>query len=264
MRLWRIFLLHFQDTITEWSRSIVWLLIPLINGSFFMLFWSSALQTNKNVLPGWDANSIMTYYILLIILGAAVQSHIEEKIDVDIRQGNIINYLLKPFPFYWAMFLNELPYRLLQGGYAFLVYLVLAILSPVFRIYYPDFLTALLAILIVICAHFLMHTYKMILGMVTFWTTDNKGIVDTSTVVILFFAGFNLPLAFLPPFLMHVAYALPFSYFIYFPIISLQGKLAVPELTTILLTQLIWLGIFVVIYKIMLRYGLRKFTAVGQ
>lgn len=264
MRLLRIFFLFFQDTITGWSRSIVWLMIPFINGGFFMLFWHAAYQTNKNVLPGWDIDSIMTYYLLLIIVATFLHSHIEEKLEIDIRQGHIAQYLLKPYHFYTAMFLHEFPYRLVQGGYALLFYIVFAFFFPQIRLHFVNIESVLLVICIVILGLFLAHTYKMILGILTFWTKDNKGIQDTSQVLILFFAGYNLPLIFLPTPLATIAFHLPFAYFIYFPIVSLQGKLTTGELLSVILVQSMWLVIFVLSYKVILKRGLKKFTAVGQ
>lgn len=264
MRYFRIFLLHFQDAFTDRSRSFVWLLIPFVNGGFFLLFWTAAFRANNQLIAGWSSSAIITYYLLLIIASALLYSHIEDRVEFDIQRGEVMKYLLKPFPYYLSMFFLELPYRLIQGVYATVFYLIMAYFWPSIRIAFTNLETVLLVVCIFILAFFLTHTYKMLLGMVTFWTKDNKGLMETSSVLILLLAGFNLPLTLLPTALSHIALSLPFAYFMYFPIISLQGKLSQPELFHVLVTQAFWLFIFGISYKIMLKNGLKKFTAVGQ
>ena len=249
---------------TSWTRSLVWLLIPLINGGFFMLFWHAAFTKNKYVLPGWDATNTMVYYLLLIIFSALINSHIEEKIELDIRQGDIVQYLLKPYPYYLAMFITELPYRIIQGGLALLIYIGIASFYPALWLHSLDIVRGILVFFIIIIAMILSQTFKVILGLIAFWTKDNKGISDTVTVLIIFFTGMNIPIVFMPHWLQQIAFSLPFSYLIYFPIIGMQGKLTVSESLHVIGIQLAWLTLFVIMYKILLQQGLKKFTAVGQ
>lgn len=229
-----------------------------------MLFWHSAFQGNNQLIAGWDAGSILTYYLLIIIAGGLLISHIEDLLDREVRQGTIVKYLLKPSPLYSQLLLIELPYRCMQGSFAVLFYLVTAYFFPLVRIHIADILSAFIIFLILVCAFFLTHTYKMMLGMVTFWTKDNKGIIETSQVLVLLFAGFNLPLTFLPGVLSDIALSLPFAYFAYYPVISLQGKLPFDGMIHVLQMEILWLGIFFIVYKILLQFGLKKFTAVGQ
>lgn len=264
MKYFRIFLLHLNDALTDRMRSLVWLLLPLINGGFFMLFWYGAFQGGQHSISGWDQNTIITYYLLLIIAGSLLLSHIEILMDTEIRQGNVVKYFLKPFPYYWFMFFIEVPYRLIQGTYAILFYAMVAVFFPAIRVPVPDSIAALLIISIFTAAFFLTFSYKMLLGLITFWTKDNKGIHDTSDVLVLFFAGFSLPLTLLPGPLSDIALQLPFAYFIYYPIVSLQGQITQWELVRILGMQLFWLAVFHIAYSVTLRRGLKKFTAVGQ
>lgn len=249
---------------TSWTRSLVWLLIPLINGGFFMLFWQSAFTANRGVLPGWDVTTMLVYYLLLIIFQALIISHIEEKIETDIRQGDIVQYLLKPYPLYLAYFMAELPYRIIQGGFALLIYFGIAFFYPALWLQSLDWWRGILVLFIILLALILSQTFKVILGLIAFWTKDNKGISDTVTVAIIFFTGMNIPIVFMPTWLQQIAFSLPFPYLIYFPIIGMQGKLSLEECMHVITIQLAWLIVFSFLYKILLKQGLRKFTAVGQ
>jgi ABC-2 type transport system permease protein len=228
-----------------------------------MIFWFAALQ-GKSTIGGWDLNSFITYYLLLIVVGSLVVSHVEDPVDRDIRQGDVAKYFVKPFPYYLFMLFMELPYRLLQGFYGVVMFTFIVFIFPAFRIPLPDIQTSIVLVVIIICAFLMTHTYKMLIGLITFWTKDVRGFTETSDVLILLLAGYNLPLALLPDVMAQIAYALPFAYFMYFPVIALQGKLSFPELLNVLLIQLVWLSVFAFAYRIMLKNGLKKFTAVGQ
>src|SRR5258708_1613518 len=185
MRYVRIFLLHAQEVFENRSTSFVWFILPLINGGFFLVFWQGAFRSNKHLLSGWDGNSLITYYLLILIAATLLISHVEEPMERDIAQGSIIKYLLRPFSYYWFMLIGELPNRLLQGSYAIMTYTLIAFAFPSVRIHVPDIFTFLLLIGIFACAFFLIHTYKMILGMIGFWTKDTKGFTETSEVIMI-------------------------------------------------------------------------------
>jgi ABC-2 type transport system permease protein len=264
MHIFKIFLLYFQDTLTDRSRSFVWLLLPIINAGLFLIFWHAAFQTNNRVLTGWDSTSIIQYYLLMIISGALLVSHIEDLIQKDIQQGELVKYLLKPFPYYTFLLFQEIPYRILQGFYAISAYLIVLFFFPIIQIHVANLGTMVLLMAMFICSFFLIHTYKTLLGMITFWTKDVRGFKDTSEVVFILFTGFSVPLDVLPGFLQQLVPFLPFSYFIYYPILGVLGKLSFEQLLGVFGIQLFLLGAFVACYKIMLAAGLKKFTAVGQ
>lgn len=264
MRYLRILLPHFQDVLSERSRSLVWMLLPLINGGLFLIFWHAAFQTNPHVLSSWTSSSLISYYLLIIVSGSLVISHVDELVQKEIYQGEIVKYLLKPLPYYLSMLFNEIPYRVIQGTYAITIYVTILFFFPAYRIHSESFLLELLLFAMFLCSFFLVHTYKMMLGMLTFWTKDVRGITDTSEVLLILFSGLSLPLDLLPGGLQQLIPFLPFSYFVYYPIMGLLGKLSFDQLLMAFGIQLLWLGGAIIGYKLMLSRGLQTFTAVGQ
>jgi len=118
MRYVRMLLIHFEDALAERSRSFVWFLIALINPLMLLLFWRGAILEKPDAYGQWNIPSIMSYYLLLIIAGAFLQVHIDEKIAYsDIQQGQLANYLTRPFSYLLWNFFIELPYRVIQGSF---------------------------------------------------------------------------------------------------------------------------------------------------
>jgi len=263
MRHFRIFLLHAQQVLEYRSRSFVWWLNIFFNASIYLLFWRGALLANPNL--GWSFPQAMSYYLLLMIIGASLQVHIEEDIAYqDIQQGRLVQFLTKPYAYFWFKFQEELPYRLLQGSFGIVLLLGISLYLGGQFVLIRGLLEAMLIALVILLGFFIAFVFKMILGIAAFWFIDTLGLFQSVTVVYLIFSGFVMPLSLFPQALQTVAYILPFAYQIYFPIISLQGLLNTVQLSQVIIIQLVWLGVLLVLYQKIWKAGLRLFSGVGQ
>src|SRR5258708_4973357 len=117
MRFIRIFLLEMQSVLQERGRAFVWFLMAVLNPLILILFWKGAAG-NRYIAPGWNFQSLASYYFFLTIAFSLLVAHIEDYISRNIKEGNIVADLVKPFSFFWRMFFVELPYRILQAAYA--------------------------------------------------------------------------------------------------------------------------------------------------
>ena len=263
MKYFRIFLLSSQEAFVQRARSFVWFLIPLVEASLLLLFWIGALKTNT--ITGVSVSSITSYYLLLAVLSVIVTSHVEEEIAREqIREGGLTSFLIKPISYYWMMFLEEIPYRLLQGFYGLIVLGVLFLFLGSFIILVSRPLEIFLSVCIAIGAYFLFFTYKMIIGILAFWIVDINGIFQLQEIVVVVCAGYILPLSLYPSVFQNILHILPFAYMIYYPILAFQGNLNIPQLLSVLFIQFLWLGVLLIVYKVLWHNGLKRYTATGQ
>jgi len=257
MRYFKIILLHFESIIEHRLRSLVWFFTSMVNPLIILIFWAGIPVSNRQ--------NINSYYLLLIVASALLSSHIEEDVaDYDIRQGDLVRYLIKPFPYYWIKFIEEIPYRVLQGFYGIIALVIINILFKNIIEIHPGWLTIEIGIIAAVLAFFMSFTYKMCLGMLAFWFKQIRGITQLMEIISIIFAGFIIPIDMFPAQLKTIAYFLPFSYMIYFPVKIFQGGLAIVELKKIIVGQLIWLTIFIVINRFEWKQGIKTFTAIGQ
>lgn len=264
MRYVRLLFLHLQQLTEQKSRSLVWFLVALINPLYMIFFWRGGINSNNQIL-GWSFSSFVSYYILLMIAGSLIMSHVENEVSRDdIQQGNLVSYLTKPFPYLWLRFYSELPWRVLQGLYGGIILLVLLLFIPNLIAIKLSFTLFSLALVMWIIAHLMAFYFKMIMGALAFWFIDTNGLYQAIDLIIIVLAGFLVPLPFLPTYLNSLAYILPFSYMIYFPISTLLGKFSIQESLSILFIQIIWLAILYLTYKFVWGKGLKVFTGVGQ
>lgn len=262
MRYIRIFLLHLQDSFEQRSRLFVWFLWSILNPFIMILYWKGANQTGAHT---WNYSTLTSYYLLQLIAGEIFMSHTENDVGYeDIQEGQLATYLLKPFSYFKAKMLTEIPNRIVRGfmGLGILL-LVLLFGSNLLHIQQSP-LGILFALIIGVLAYVLSFTLKMILGLTAFWVTDIGGLFQLSDMFIFIFSGFILPLSLLPKPWETIAYILPYGYIIYFPVITLQGNLSITTLLQIIMSQLVWIGITYALYRYMWKLGIRKFTAVGQ
>ena len=264
MKYVRIFFLHFQHVLQNRARSFVLFLLAFINPLMALAFWLGAIRQQQQI-AGWNLSSISSYYFLLIIAGSFLIAHIEEDVAIiDIMEGGIVRYLTKPFSYYWIKFYEEIGWRILQGLYGLFVFLFFVFFFGNFVTLASSLSLIFLSIIIIVLGYMISFTFKMIIGLSAFWLTDFWGLQQTVEVIIIVFAGLVVPINIFPKFLQDIAYILPFSYMVYFPVIALQGKLTLVELFKIIQTQLIWLIFFSLIYRRVWASGMRKFTGVGQ
>lgn len=265
MRYVRIFLIHFEDAIVDRSRSFVWFLIALINPLMLLLFWRGAILEKPEAYGQWNVPSVVSYYFLLIIAGAFLQVHIDEKIAyTDIQQGALANYLTRPFSYLVWNFFIELPYRIIQGSFGIMVFLIgSAVIGHIIAIA-NDPMVLFLAIIVVLLGFLISFLFKMILGLSALWTTDFSGLTNFIEVVTLVLGGFILPIHLFPQLLQRISFGFPFVYMFYFPIIAVMGRLGITELLQLIATQFVWVMGLGLMYRFVWNRGIRLFTAIGQ
>jgi len=265
MRYVRILFLHFQDVFESRGRAFVWFLTITIYPLLLILFWSGA-SSKKPLGNGWNLSLITSYYFFLTVAFSLLISHVEEGVSkIDIREGMLVAYLLRPFSYYWKKFFEELTARVFQSVYAVVFCLVVVIIlrRNIFVITHDPALL-LMSTFLIIGAVMLSFTIKMTMGICTFWFLDIRGSYEVMYMIEMIFSGLLMPLIFLPSFFQKIAYLLPFSYIVYFPVSAILGRLSMVNLIEIFLAQMVWLASVGLIYHFLWIAGVRKFSAVGQ
>jgi ABC-2 type transport system permease protein len=256
MKWLRIIGLHFERTFEYRVKSLLWILIPIANNLTLILFWSGS---------GQNMSYITTYYVLMTIGGLLLTSHVEfEVAEYDIKQGQLVNYLMKPVSYYWMNFIGELPYRVLQSFYAFIIigtfmYMFKGTLAISLNPWHFP-----LVLVIFILGYLLSFTFKLSSAYLSFWFTEIRGVYELITIAYIVLSGGIMPLHWYPPVIEKITHVLPFAYSAYFPIIALQGGVPLHGLISIIAVQCLWLFVLLLVHDKMWKEGIKQFTAVGQ
>jgi ABC-2 type transport system permease protein len=179
----------------------------------------------------------------------------------SIRSGDVITDLSRPWNFYgyWlSQSLGERGFNLLLRGS--LTYLI-GVLYFGARIPSP---AELLAFAAAIClALLLSFAFSFIVNLSAFWLLESSGIMMMANVMLSFFSGFLMPIAFFPPALAAVARALPFQAITGLPAQIFLGQIAGSAIAGALLLQLLWVAALGAAGLWMLRSAVRKVVIQG-
>lgn len=229
-----------------------------------LLFWKGVSNAHALTAAGWSYAAITSYYVFLTVFGSLTSSNIEDDIArKDILKGNLAAYILRPVSYFWIKFLEELPYRVVKAFYGLIIFLILyVLLGRSIFVFHTVGIDSFLFCIMILLAIFLGYIMKVVLAFLAFWVTDIRSALETFDVANILLAGYLVPLFLAPGWLSNIAYVLPFSYVVYFPIASFEGKLTFAQSINVIIMQLIWLGIFYVLYLFMWKRGVKKFSGI--
>jgi ABC-2 type transport system permease protein len=183
------------------------------------------------------------------------------EISLSIRTGDVVSDLSRPWSFYgyWlARWLGEATLNLFFRG--FLTYLIGVLY---FDAALPELATLPWFVVSILCAVVLSFAISFCVHMSAFWLVENTGVIMITNVLINFFSGFTLPLAFFPPLLAAIAYALPFRAVTGIPTQIFLSQLDPGAYPNALLIQLFWTVLLVGFGLWMQRAAMHKVVVQG-
>jgi ABC-2 type transport system permease protein len=135
-------------------------------------------------------------------------------------------------------------------------------------LYKPDYshltLTGiLLAVPAVIMGFLVGFLLSAAITSLAFWTTRVYSIHEFYYAMILLFSGQFVPLQLMPKVIQDIAQFLPFQMLIYYPIQLILGKLSQAQIIQGYVVGLAWLIVSIVVFNMIWRNGVKRFSAVG-
>jgi len=186
---------------------------------------------------------------------------ISRELMQSIRSGDVVTDLARPWNFYgyWlSQSLGERGFNLLVRGT--LTYLIGVLY---FGAHIPTPAQALSFAISVMLALVLSFAFSFIVNLSAFWLIENSGLVMIANVMLSFFSGFLLPIAFFPPALATLARLLPFQGISGLPAEIFLGQLTGAALAQALLLQLFWCVALVAAGMLLLRAAVQKVVIQG-
>lgn len=217
-------------------------LAGIITNAFFgalVCFVYQALYAAGGTVAGLSLHDAVSYAWVtqaLISVGAGWITSTE--ISSSIATGDVVTDLYRPWSFYlyWlSRSLGERTFNLLFRGA--LTYLV-GVLYFGARVPSPAELLAFAPAIAL--AMLVSFSFSFVVNLSAFWLLDATGVILMANVLLSFFSGFLLPLAFFPPAIQAVARALPFQAITALPAQIFLGQIRGPAVAEALALQLFW------------------------
>ncbi len=226
------------------------------------VFLYIALFQAREQVGGLTLQDTITYAVLSQSLLMVMSAFGNQDLSEAIIKGEIVSDLSRPVDFYglWAAIDagRAVYYLIFRGLPTFVLGCVLFHPSPPANL--AGALLFLPAVALGMCISFAL---RFTTNSLAFWTTDVRGVHYLTQTLVLFLAGFIVPVNFFPPGLRLVAQLLPFQAMANLPINLYLGKLNAAELTRQLLLVLAWLAVLITVGQFLLGRMMRRLTING-
>jgi ABC-2 type transport system permease protein len=228
----------------------------------YLVVWSAVAEGQGGSVDGITAGDFAAYYIVWTLVRNMNIVFTPYGWEERIRQGEFSGQLLRP--------VHPLHYDLAYFAGWKVVVIVLwvpiaVVLSLVFRPTLSVDLQEVVVFLIAIWGAYLIRSLLLeALGMISFWTTRVTALYQLFFTAELLLSGRLLPLALLPAWAQRIAGWSPFPSTFGFPIEALVGDLSTRELWTGVGLQLVWVVVGAGLAGLVFRFGVRRYSAVGN
>lgn len=275
-RAWRLYLPFAKAGVkTELSykaQIVMWMIISFVE-VFFILFLYQAIYRNYpggmgSAINGFTFNDMVLYmitsFVFSFVMGAGDTSY---NIYTDIREGTIANTLTKPVSYrlrHLSTFLGMvaldvvivmLPLMTLTYGAFFALGMI--------KMKAIDFIVNLVFFFIfTILGCFINDAISYFVGMLVFFTDHLFGLNMARTALQGFMAGKMVPLAYMGIVGVVFSYT-PFAFLGSVPVLTLMGKVAVPEIIVYILVAIAWILVIELVNHLIFSYAMKKLTVQG-
>ena len=253
--------LGFQRDVQYRGGLIMSLLGFLIEPVVYLTVWTTVAESQGGAIGGYTTGELAAYYVVWTLVRVYNLAHAPTAWEWRIRGGRLNEFLSAPIhPFHRDM-------SFFIGGKVIwtVAWLPMAVLLTIaFRPTFNFSVSGVVGFAIAIWGGFLVRFVLLYLaGMITFWTTRGTAVFEILTASELILSGRLVPLSLLPDWAQSLAAWLPFRWTFEFPIQVMIGRVDNLGIVTGILTQLIWAAGLGLVFSLVWKRAIKRYSAVG-
>ncbi|MBI2103488.1 ABC-2 family transporter protein [Candidatus Woesebacteria bacterium] len=240
-------------------RSEIWLAIlaKIFQVFLLVLFWNIISKTSEIRL---NLNELIPYFFVANAVQVLVDGEgmrFARLLNDEIRNGTVSSYLLRPInpPFFiYTKFL----------GSQSLVILIATILTIFAFLFYfqGNLLKILLFILAVLFALLCAFGINLIVGSISFWTTESRGLKHVIAHVVRVFGGSLIPITLFPTNIKFLILLTPFPSFAYIPGVLISSDINFDIIVGVT-SSFVWSFILLLLGLWLWKKGVKQYESVG-
>ena len=261
-KYWQIARVSLAQYLVYRLSFILWRVRVILNLLLIYFLWTS-VYTGRAEVFNYSQEQIITYILLIYLIGDIVYSSRAGDLAGQIRSGQIINYLLRPFSVLKQVFARETVDKLLNIGFSILeIGLFILIVQPIFFIQTEPsaYLFAAIATFFGIVSAFFIF---LSLSFIAFWSTEIWAPRFLFFVLVGTLAGNYYPIDILPTPMYYLLLLTPFPYFAYLPTKIYLDGISLNYLL-MLLISVFWAFLAFKIAQRLWRKGIKEFSFFGR
>jgi len=240
--------------------------LPIVTQMFLWAAVFSAVPgtTGETRIVGYRYQDMVAYYLLTMVSRAfSSMPGLASGITREIREGGIKKFLIQPIGLLEFLFFYRVAHKLVYYSIAALPFALVFYLCRGFFLHTPQgwgwaayFTSLILAFLL---GFFLEAT----IGLLGFWFLEVSSLLFIYMLLSFFFSGHMFPIDMLPQPFYSIVRMIPLQYLAYFPAAVFLGKIQGTELVTGLVVQAAWVVTFMILAKVTLHRGLKRYSGFG-
>ncbi len=240
---------------------VIWLIGMILEPTIYLVVWSTVARSQGGSVGGFDAHDFAAYFITTMLVNHWTFTWLMHDFEYSVRTGQLSAQLLRPLHPMHLHVGDNVVYKALTS----LVMVPAAVgLAWAFDARFDPHLWALaLAVPALVISFAARLMLGAALAFAAFWTTRVMAINEMYFLASFFLSGTMAPLALLPAPARAVATALPFRWFVSFPVELILGRVSAPEAIAGLVFQLAWLVAIYALFTHLWRQGVKQYSAVG-
>lgn len=263
-KFWAYFKTFLSDAFVYRATGIIWLLNDIGPALVMIIFWMAAFKTKESI-SGYNLSSITFYYFGIAGINSLVTTHPHYILADEIRTGAFSNYLVKPIQLAANKLAAGLAWRFIRILFfipaIIILWHLMSIKLPTLNL---SFITLFIFFISLILSLLITFYIKMILGLSAIWFIESGWLFISFEIISGFFSGELIPLDLFPSSVIAVNNFLPFKYMIYFPLTLILNRVTlIQDQIFGLLIGLGWVIFFYLLYRLVLKKGIKNYCAFG-
>ncbi|MDO5123240.1 MAG: ABC-2 family transporter protein [Eubacteriales bacterium] len=265
LRLYKPFTNAGIQEMVVYRVNFLFFLLGEIMKCFVMFFvWKAVFESsNGETLYGFTYPQMVVYLFISFLCGYLSYSDGSYAIGKEVLDGSIAMRMIKPVNFDMCFLFQELGSKIIQVT---MIFLPITVGVELFRFFTSGEILAvhhlLLFIVSMILAYGINFYFNLSYGFLAFFLKNLWGTDIIKGVIIDFLSGATIPLAFMGGFGKILGF-LPFASLSYTPVMIYMGMYDTKQILFYLGLQVIWLGVFILISKLVLKSAMKRLVVHG-
>jgi ABC-2 type transport system permease protein len=240
---------------------MIWLVSLVTTPVISLVVWTTVARDNGGSAGGFTAGQYAAYFVAVLIVNNLTFTWVMWEMEWRVKNGFFSPVLLRPIHPIHNDVANNLTFKLLTSLAMLPIAVALAIGFD------ADFATDLRHVIVfvpvLLAAMLLRFLCEWTVGLSAFWITRTVTLNQLYGTLTFFLAGQVAPLSLFPEPLRLLASVLPFRWMLSFPVEVLLGRADGRELLVGVGMQALWIGLALVVMRLVWRRGVRRYSAVG-
>lgn len=262
----QIFKISFAQDFAYKTSFIMWRVRNVLQLFLVFFLWDAIFLGRETEIFGYDKTRILTYVFALLIIKALVLSAKATSVAVEISEGKLSFFLLKPINYFKYWLTRDLSSKFLNLSFAlFETFILFLILKPPFFLQ-TNIVSLLSFVVAILLAIFIYFVIIFIVSFLPFWAPEVSwgGHFLVTVVLVEFLSGALFPLDVLPVNLQNILNLTPFPYLIFFPLQVYLGKITGGALFKGMFVGVFWAIFLYWVMNKLWKKGLKVYEGHGQ